>query len=114
MNNPLLNDTELRAAARFYLDRLELNPEDLSSARARVLKAARCLDRASRVHSMLALLCGENTARTAIQASARRHKVQLHQDLPALGWKPLLRDLSHIATELCGKPAGQLIWEIGQ
>lgn len=110
MNNPGLHDSELRAAATFYLDQLELHPEDLASARARVLKAARSLDRASRVHSLLALFCGENTARTAIEASARRHNVQLAQDLPV----PLLRDLSRIATELCGRPAGQLIWEMGQ
>jgi hypothetical protein len=110
MSGPLLNDSELRAAARFYLDQLELHPEDLSSARARVVKAARSLDRASRVHSLLALFCGENTARSAIEASARRHKVQPNQDLPA----PLLRDLSRIATELCGRPVGQLIWEMGQ
>ncbi len=110
MNNPVLHDSELRAAACFYVDQLELYPENLSFARARVLKAARSLDRASRVYSLLALFCGENTARTAIEASARRHKIQFNQDLPA----PLLRDLSRIATELCGRPAGQLIWEMGQ
>lgn len=110
MNHPGLHDSELRAAARFYLDQLELHPEDLSSARARVLKAVRSLDRVSRIRSLLALFCGENTARTAIETLARRHKVQLNQDLPA----PLLRDLTQIATELCGRPAGQLIWEMGQ
>ncbi len=110
MNNIGLHDSELRAAALCYLEQLDLHPQDLSSARARVLKAVRSLDRVSRIRALLALFCGENTARTAIETSARRHKVQLHQDLPA----PLLKDLSRIATELCGRPVGQLIWEMGQ
>jgi hypothetical protein len=111
---PSAPDHQLHAAARFYLEQFEADAQAIGKARIRLLAAAQSFDRLTRVSSLLAMLCGENTARSALAASARRHHIEIHRTVPESQWQRLLADLVRIATELCGRPAGVLLFEVGQ
>lgn len=101
----------LRAAAEEYSQQFPAGKVQAEEVRRRLVNAAGIQDRLARVRTLLALLCGEQTAARALNNSATRHDIDIHCAMTDEQWQLLLADLVALATELCGRPAANMLTE---
>jgi len=67
-----------------------------------------------RLQLFLAPICGFGTAERAMFAAAGRSTADSVELLTELEWPAFIKDLSSIVGALCGEPAAQLLWYLGQ
>lgn len=70
-------------------------------------------ERMWRLRWVLALLCGTNTAANMISAARSYAGTPANTNPGDQKWRPFLRRLAYLTTEICGRAAGELIWVVG-